>query len=815
MKKHHKIIQILLALMIVIGLLGPVSIPTKVATASLQPALAQIVKETPDAMVRVIVQKADDTDRAEQFVESLGGKVLKELELIHSFAALVPGKAVPRLAKFAAVNWVSLDSPVRSTAQTKGTVYFDTLQVADPAAEVPDDSSTADGDLQSVVIVDEGTLPVVDESFTKVAEPLPIVAKPFPIVVEPLPIVVEPIPVVELKDYDPVEMKYVADDFEGVPYTFDNNSGTRNWAGGWLEGGEEDGPAAGSIQVISHDADGGQAMQLSGNGLSITRSVDLSNISYAKFYFGVQRLGFEAKDYLAVEISGDGGITWAELGRLQGLPQTSLAAESAGFAIGSEYASSNTTIRFITVFEDGDQDDILILDNIRILFDSVIVTLPEIPRNTYLETLNVPKIWDMGLNGAGITIAVVDSGITNDPDFGGEAALTIARESSSRLLVQEVFSENTKTYQDNFGHGTHVAGIIAGDGFKSKGTYMGVAPMANLISLKVSDDNGMAYESDTVEALQWIFDYKDKYNIRVVNLSIQSTIEQSYHESALDAAIEILWFNNIVVLAAAGNKTEDTDYDPVHAAPANDPFIITVGASNEKGDSNRDNDFIADFSSHTDENDFFIKPEIYAPGKDIISVLASSSWWQNLYPERFIDGGYFRISGTSMSTPMVSGAVALLLQSEPNLTPDQVKYRLLATAGKVGAGNYLDVYAALTTPTKASANQGVMPHMLLAKMAMIAYWASTNGEEAIDWESVDWEAVDWDAVDWDAIDWTAVNWNAVNWNAVNWNAVNWNSVNWNAVNWNAVNWNSVNWNSVNWNSVNWNSVNWNSVNWDE
>ncbi len=157
---------------------------------------------------------------------------------------------------------------------------------------------------------------------------------------------------------------------------------------------------------------------------------------------------------------------------------------------------------------------------------------------------------------------------------------------------------------------------------------------------------------------------------------------------------------------------------------------------------------------------------------------------------------------------MVAGAAALLLEAEPNLTPDQVKHRLISTGGWIGSYHYLDIYAAITTPTTESANQGKMPHIVLAQMAMIAYWASQNGAESIDWENIDWAAVNWDAVNWDAVNWNAVNWNAVNWNAVNWNAVNWNAVNWNAVNWNAVNWNAVNWNAVNWNAVNWNSTYW-------
>jgi serine protease AprX len=464
-------------------------------------------------------------------------------------------------------------------------------------------------------------------------------------------------------------------------------------------------------------------------------------------------------------------------------------------------------VRLVSQFVHDDYFDIIYIDDVKITFNDPCSAMPP---NTYLDTLRVPQVWEMGLDGSGVTVAVVDSGISLDDDFSAVAG----ESGSDRVNMQLGFNSSAYTAQDVFGHGTHVAGIIGGNGTKSDGFYKGVAPGVNLIGIKISDDYGMAYESDTVEALQWIFDNKDIYNIRVVNLSIQSTVEQSYHDSALDAAVEILWFNGIVVVAATGNKGPDNGFNPVLAAPANDPFIITVGASEEKGDADRSNDSIASFTAYDETMDFFVKPEIIAPGKDIVSVLAGSSWWRNDHPDRFVDGGYFRISGTSMATPMVAGAAALLLQAEPDLTPDQVKYRLLETAGKVGKANYLDVYGAVTTPTIESANQGVIPHMLLAKMALIAYWANENGGENVDWENVDWAAVNWNAVNWNAVNWNAVNWNAVNWNAVNWNAVNWNAVNWNAVNWNAVNWNAVNWNAVNWNAVNWNAVNWNAVNWN-
>lgn len=373
------------------------------------------------------------------------------------------------------------------------------------------------------------------------------------------------------------------------------------------------------------------------------------------------------------------------------------------------------------------------------------------PENTYLDTMGVYDLWDMGLTGAGIGVAIVDSGIAEEEGWNIE-------------VITQKFATNSRSDKDIYGHGTHVAGIVAGNGSDSNGMYRGIAPGVKLISIKVADGDGLAYESDVVAGLQWVYENHTAYNIRVVNISLNTTTEQSYHVSPLDAAVEILWFNGIVVVASAGNYwDENSSFNPVQASPANDPFIITVGAIDEKGTTRTRDDNWANFSAIGNTTDGFHKPDIHAPGKDIVSLLSRSSPWGEQYPERVTaNGEYIRLSGTSMSAPMVTGVVALLLEDEPNLTPDQVKYRLINTSYWAGTVKSLDAYKAVTGNTTESANQGLYPSQLLA-----------TGDDPIAWGSVGWNSVGWNSVGWNSVGWNSVGWNSVGWNSVGWNSTFW------------------------------------------
>jgi serine protease AprX len=364
----------------------------------------------------------------------------------------------------------------------------------------------------------------------------------------------------------------------------------------------------------------------------------------------------------------------------------------------------------------------------------------------YDQAVLAPYAWSKNLTGSGIGVAVIDSGIASSRDF------TLANGTGSRIVYNQNFAGGQNTVADLYGHGTHVAGILAGNGLNSRGgtfrkTFMGIADNANLINLRALDQNGSGRDSVVIAAIQKAISLKSKYNIRVINLSLGRPVHESYKLDPLCQAVEAAWRAGIVVVVAAGNNGRNdwahTDGYGTIAAPGNDPYVITVGAMKPRGTSTRADDLIASYSSKGPTLfDHIVKPDIVAPGNMAISVLASSSTTlAKASPANIMalssystnakgTSSYFMLSGTSMATPVVSGAVALLLQKNARLTPDQVKARLMKSAYKtfprsstatdpisgknytsqydiftVGAG-YLDIQAALSSLDLAPAISG-------------------------------------------------------------------------------------------------------------
>jgi serine protease AprX len=291
---------------------------------------------------------------------------------------------------------------------------------------------------------------------------------------------------------------------------------------------------------------------------------------------------------------------------------------------------------------------------------------------------------ELGYDGAGIGVAVIDSGVTAwHDDLTGGTAQRISR-------FVDFVNGGTVAF-DDFGHGTHVAGVIAGNGFDSGGLRSGVAPAADLIVLKVLDGSGIGHASDVIAALDYVVANKDALNIRVVNLSIAAAVHESYDSDPLTLAAKRAVSAGIVVVAAAGNFGHDPQGDAQYGgvtAPGNAPWVVTVGASSHMGTAARRDDTIARFSSRGPTAvDRGAKPDLVAPGVGVESLSDPASAFYTSKSAYLLSGSvstaylpYLSLSGTSVAAPVVSGTVALMLQANPALTPNAVKAILQYTA---------------------------------------------------------------------------------------------------------------------------------------
>jgi serine protease AprX len=270
------------------------------------------------------------------------------------------------------------------------------------------------------------------------------------------------------------------------------------------------------------------------------------------------------------------------------------------------------------------------------------------------------------VNGSGVTVAVVDSGVKPHTDLP-----------ATRIRAFVDFVNGKTTAYDDYGHGTHVAGIVAGSGAASNGQYAGVAPGASIVALKVLDATGAGKTSDVMAALEWVLANHLLHNIRVVNLSLGHPIYEAAATDPLVQLVDQLSRRGIVVVVSAGNMGRNTLGQTVYGSitsPANAQGAITVGAADTKNSLLRSDDVIASFSSRGPTRyDYFVKPDVIAPGYQIASLLASGSTLATKYPGNVVGSSYFRLNGTSQAAPVVAGAAALALQANPALTAHTVK----------------------------------------------------------------------------------------------------------------------------------------------
>ena len=302
--------------------------------------------------------------------------------------------------------------------------------------------------------------------------------------------------------------------------------------------------------------------------------------------------------------------------------------------------------------------------------DSKVTTQMEIVRGS----VSSDQVDDLGFDGQGIGVEVLDTGVYPHEDLTANG---------NRIVAFKDFVNNyTSPYDDN-GHGTHVAGIIGGDGGSSKGKYKGIAPKSNIIGVKVMNKDGGGSTSDIVAGMQWVLRNKDKYNIRVMSLSLGSDPDLKEKDDPLVKGVNVVWSKGIVVVTAAGNSGPE---EYTINSPGISDKVITVGCSDSKGTIEIEDDSVADFSSRGPTVAKRIKPDIVAPGVAVHSLKSNTNYKPTSKSVASKEKNYTVQSGTSMSTPVISGAIALLLQKKPNISPEGVKKKLLKCTRKISGG---------------------------------------------------------------------------------------------------------------------------------
>lgn len=405
-----------------------------------------------------------------------------------------------------------------------------------------------------------------------------------------------------------------------------------------------------------------------------------------------------------------------------------------------------------------------------------------------IREVNAPAAWRAGLTGAGVGVAVLDSGVAAHPDLAGRIIASVD-------LTGSDWRVSPLPLGDPGGHGTHVAGLIAGDGARSRGAYTGVAPGADIISVRVIDANGSASLSTVLHGLQWVLANRAAYHIKVANMSFGARAQTSYQADLLASATEMLSFAGIVPVVAAGNRGSGSS---TITTPGTDPFALTVGALDDRGTPGTLDDTIPSWSSRGPTAfDAILKPDVVAPGRRMVSLRAAGSTLDRSYPARRVTAAgaespqYFTLSGTSMAAPIVAGAVALLLQRYPDISPRQVMAQLRATARPLlgvspfdqGAG-LVDALAAATTPlVVAPPSPWRVSDIFATDLGRLLYgqrvvWRDPTFHGGVDSRGLRWTDISWENITWDQISWENISWESFTWTNISWELISWEGISW-------------------------------------
>jgi len=422
----------------------------------------------------------------------------------------------------------------------------------------------------------------------------------------------------------------------------------------------------------------------------------------------------------------------------------------------------------------------------------------------YPQETKANLVWPQ-YKGNGITIAVLDSGVAASPDLG------------SRVLARVNFA-GSKATDDPGGHGSHIAGIVAGNGTSTAGEYVGMAPGANIVDVRVIDADGAGRVSSVVAGIGWAIDHRQQYNIRVLNLSFGAPALPSYQADPMAAAIEMAWRRGLVVVVAAGNTGPSTGSVQ---SPGYDPYAITVGSTDDVGTLASPDDGLAWFSSWGTPTGGRAKPDVVAPGRKVVSSRVPGSALDQLLADHVTPAAngasMFRLTGTSQATGVVSGAVALMLGRSPSLTPDQVKAILVGTTQSYGpAGGpplpdpsadgtgLLNVQAAVASGPRPSVNGGLRPSDSLARALYPALYG----------QPLSWRNPTYHGILWNTLSWATLTWDNIAWDNIAWDNIAWDNIAWDNIAWDNIAWDNIAWDNIAWDNIAWDNIAWDNIAWD-
>ncbi|HET7719281.1 MAG TPA: S8 family serine peptidase, partial [Acidimicrobiales bacterium] len=410
---------------------------------------------------------------------------------------------------------------------------------------------------------------------------------------------------------------------------------------------------------------------------------------------------------------------------------------------------------------------------------------------------------DWGIDaGAGVGVALVDTGVTEVEDLKG------------RVVFGPDLSGSNLPQIDEYGHGTFMAGLISGDGSSSDGQarHIGIAPAAHVVSVKVAGADGSTSLSKLIAGIGWVVTHADEHAVRVLNLSVAvPPLSASHLADPLSGAVEAAWASGITVVAAAGN-----DGDSGVASPGRDPWVITVGAIDTNDTLTHEDDTVPEWSGRSSGRET-PKPELLAPGVSVISTLAPGSTISQLHPESIVEDDYFVGTGTSMATALTAGAAAVLTEHHAASTPDDIKAALVRSADPIAGamGAAVDLAEAdLLQPDDSWWQSHPVAFNGLGiglrdRMPWAEQWAGTR------WAGTRWAGTRWAGTRWAEEHWTGTRWADATFPGTRWAGTRWAGTRWAGTRWAGTRWAGTRWADEVWTGTRWAGTRWAGTRWAE